>query len=296
MTPFEKERVTVSKPVYITCDSTCDLPPALLERFQIRFAPLTITLGEENFLDDGSFTTQQLYARFREDGTLPQTAAVSPQAFMDFFRPLLEEGYEIVHIDLSSELSSTYQNACLAAMELEDVGAVHVVDSRHLTASAGLLALHGADLRDQGVCAADIAARLREMTARLDTSFVLDTLDYMWKGGRCSGIAALGANLLKLKPCLEMRDGALVVCKKYRGSIEKVYRQYIAERLSGKEVAADYVFLAHSGQVDEALLEELTALVKELTCAREIFLIQAGCTISSHCGPKTLGVLFLRKA
>ena len=200
-----------------------------------------------------------------------------------------------MHIDISSELSCTCQNAVLAAQELAEQGQIHVVDSRQLSTGGGLLALRGAKLRDGGMAAADIAAELRRLAPHSDTSFVLDTLEYMWKGGRCSGVAALGANMLKLKPCLEMREGKLVVCKKYRGSMDKVYRQYIAERLAGKAVVADHAFITHSGEVPEDTLRELTALVRALAPFEEVFVTQAGCTVSSHCGPGTLGVLFLRQ-
>ena len=231
----------------------------------------------------------------RKDGTLPKTTAVSPEDFRRFFAPILEEGYDIVHIDISSELSCTCQNALLAAQELAELGEIHVVDSRQLSTGGGLLALQGAKLRDQGMAAADIAGELRRLAPLSDTSFVLDTLEYMWKGGRCSGVTALGANMLKLKPSLEIRDGKLVVCKKYRGAMEKVYRQYVTERLAGKSVVEDWAFITHSGEVSEETLQELTALVQELAPFKEVFITQAGCTVSSHCGPGTLGVLFLRQ-
>lgn len=283
------------RPVCITYDSTCDLTPQLLERFQIRTIPLTIQSGERVFPDDGQYTSAELYAEYRRNGTLPKTAAVSPEDFKAFFAPILAEGYDIVHIDISSELSCTCQNAVLAAQELAEQGDIHVVDSRQLSTGGGLLALRGAKLRDGGMAAADIAAELRRLTPHSDTSFVLDTLEYMWKGGRCSGVAALGANMLKLKPCLEMREGKLVVCKKYRGSMDKVYRQYIAERLAGKTVVTDHAFITHSGEVPEETLSQLTELVRELAPFEEVFVTQAGCTVSSHCGPGTLGVLFLRQ-
>ena len=283
------------RPVCITYDSTCDLTPQLLERFQIRTVPLTIQSGERVFADDGQYTSAELYADYRRNGTLPKTAAVSPEEFKSFFSPILEGGYDIVHIDISSELSCTCQNAVLAAQELAEQGQIHVVDSRQLSTGGGLLALQGAKLRDRGMDAADIAEELRGMASCSDTSFVLDTLEYMWKGGRCSGVAALGANVLKLKPCLEMREGKLVVCKKYRGSMEKVYRQYITERLAGKTVVEDHAFITHSGEVSEDTLWELTELVRELAPFQEVFITQAGCTVSSHCGPGTLGVLFLRQ-
>jgi len=186
------------RPVCITYDSTCDLTPQLLERFQIRTIPLTIQSGERVFPDDGQYTSAELYAEYRRNGTLPKTAAVSPEDFKAFFAPILAEGYDIVHIDISSELSCTCQNAVLAAQELAEQGQIHVVDSRQLSTGGGLLALRGAKLRDGGMAAADIAAELRRLAPHSDTSFVLDTLEYMWKGGRCSGVAALGANVLKL--------------------------------------------------------------------------------------------------
>lgn len=283
------------RPVCITYDSTCDLTPQLLERFQIRTVPLTIQSGERVFADDGQYTSADLYADYRRNGTLPKTAAVSPEEFKSFFLPILEEGYDIVHIDISSELSCTCQNAMLAAQELAEQGRVYVVDSRQLSTGGGLLALQGAKLRDSGMDAADVAEELRGLASCGDTSFVLDTLEYMWKGGRCSGVAALGANVLKLKPCLEMREGKLVVCKKYRGAMGKVYRQYITERLAGKTVVEDHAFITHSGEVSEDTLRELTELVRELAPFKEVLITQAGCTVSSHCGPGTLGVLFLRQ-
>ena len=283
------------RPVCITYDSTCDLTPRLLERFHIRTVPLTIQSGERVFPDDGRYTSSDLYADYRRNGTLPKTTAVSPEAFKAFFAPILAEGFDIVHIDISSELSCTCQNAVLAAQELAEQGQIHVVDSRQLSTGGGLLALQGTKLRDQGMAAADIAGELRRLAPLSDTSFVLDTLEYMWKGGRCSGVTALGANMLKLKPSLEIRDGKLVVCKKYRGAMEKVYRQYVTERLAGKSVVEDWAFITHSGEVSEETLQELTALVRELAPFKEVFITQAGCTVSSHCGPGTLGVLFLRQ-
>ena len=283
------------RPVCITYDSTCDLTPQLLERFRIRTIPLTIQSGERVFPDDGSYTSADLYDGYRKDGTLPKTSAISPEEFRSFFSTILDEGFDIVHIDISSDLSCTCQNAVMAAQELSDKGAIHVVDSRQLSTGGGLLALQGAKLRDDGMAASDIAAELRRLAPLSDTSFVLDTLEYMWKGGRCSGVTALGANMLKLKPSLEIRDGKLVVCKKYRGAMEKVYRQYVTERLADKVVVDDWAFITHSGEVSEETLQELTALVRELAPFKEVFVTQAGCTVSSHCGPGTLGVLFLRQ-
>ena len=281
----------MSKPVCITSDSTCDLSAELIQRYQIKIIPLTITLGTESFFDDGHFTPLDMYRRYRQDGTLPQTSAPGVQEFIDFFRPFVDAGGQVVHLSISTELSSTDNNARLAAAELG--GDVFPVDSRMLSTGVALLAVEGAECRDRGMGAAEIAAHLEALTEKVDTSFVLDTLDFMRKGGRCSNFAALGANLLKLKPALEMRDGKLGVYKKYRGAIEHVYRQYITERLSGKSVRPGHVFLTTSGEIAPELVDELEVLVQQLSGAKEVHRALAGCTISTHCGPKTLGVLFL---
>ncbi len=282
----------MSKPVVITADSTCDLSQELLNRFSIHTIPLTITLGDDTFLDGEGFTPLDMYARYRLDGTLPKTSAPGVQEFLDFFSSFTDQGYSVVHLDISSELSNTYNAACMAADELRGV---HVIDSRMLSTGVGLLAIEAAECRDSGMDAIEIAERLRSMTGKVQTSFVLDTLQFMWKGGRCSGVAALGANLLHLKPALEMVDGKLGIYKKYRGNINSVYKQYIRERLEGRKVRPGHVFITESGEVDPQVLEELYALVKELIPVKEIHHTIAGCTISTHCGPKTLGILFIEE-
>ena len=282
----------MNKPVIITADSTCDLSPELRSRFQIQVIPLTITLGEATFLDGESFTPADMYARYRQDGTLPKTSAPSVQSFLDFFRPFVEQGFEVVHLDISSELSGSFNAARLAASELSGV---YVIDSLMLSTGVGLLAIEAAECRDRGMGAFDIAAHLSDLRSKVSTSFVLDTLEFMWKGGRCTGVTAFGANLLKIKPGLEMRNGKLEVCKKYRGNINHVYQQYITERLSGKKVRPGHIFITESGEVDPAVLKDLEVLVKQLTGCIEIHHTVAGCTVSSHCGPKTLGVLFIEE-
>jgi DegV family protein with EDD domain len=283
----------MAKPVLITADSTVDLSPDLVKRFDIKVLPLMITLGEDHFLDDGvSFTPLDMYRRYRQDGTLPKTSAPGLQELLDFFTPYVEQGYEIVHLDISSELSSTCSTAKLAAQELEGV---YVVDSRMLSTGVALLAIEGAECRDRGMGAREIYEHLESLTGKVSTSFVLDTLEFMWKGGRCTGVAALGANLLRLKPGLEMRDGKLVVYKKYRGNIDKVYEQYIRERLAGKKVRPGHIFITESGEVDPAVAERMCKLAQELSGCREVHHTLAGCTVSTHCGPKTLGVLFIEE-
>ena len=274
----------MDKPVVITSDSTCDLSDDLLKRYQIHTIPLTITLGDDTFLDGLGFTPLDMYARYRRDGILPKTSAPGVQEFLDFFSVFTDRGYSVVHLDISS--------ACLAADELRGV---HVVDTRELSTGVGLLAIEGAECRDRGMSAADIAQHLRSLTDKVQTSFVLDTLEYMWKGGRCSAVSALGANLLHLKPGLEMKNGRLGVYKKYRGNISAVYKQYVKERMQGRKIRPAHVFITESGEVDPEILEEIYGIIRDSIPVEEIHHTIAGCTISTHCGPKCLGILFLEE-
>lgn len=281
----------MSKPVCITADSTCDLTQELLERFQVKTIPLHVLLGEESYLDGVDFTQEMIFQRYAKDKVLPRTAAISPQEFTDFFTPLVEAGYEVVFLCISSGLSGTYQNAVIAA---QDLPGVYPVDSQQLTTGMGEMILAACGMRDKGMDAASIARAMEEMIPRVNVSFVLDTLEYMWKGGRCTGVTAFGANLLNLKPCIEMRKGKLEVCKKYRGSIEKVYEKYIAERLAGKTIDPTYFFITTSSPPSPELAQRLEdAVRKAVPGVQEIFFTRTGCTVTSHCGPGTMGVLFV---
>ena len=282
----------MAKPVIICADSTCDMPRELLERYDIRIIPLSILLGEESYFDDADFSPDKIYEYVEQTGTLPKTSAPSVQQFIDFFAPAVEAGYEVVNVSISSELSATFASSRIAASDFEGV---YTVDSRSLCNGLALLLLEAAKCRDEGMCAADIAARLEELVPKLDTSFVIDTLEFLWKGGRCSGVAALGANVLKLRPAIQMKDGKLDVYKKYRGNMANVYKQYAREALSGKEIDGRHVFLADSGNVSEESVAAVTEIIREFAPDAEIHKTRAGCTVSSHCGPGTLGVIFLRK-
>lgn len=279
--------------VLITCDSVNDLSKKLISKYKIKVLPIQVTLGEKNYEDDGSLTLDDIYKEYRENAVLPKTAAFSPQTVIDFFKPYADKGYEIVHIDLSSELSSCYQSATIAALTFDKV---QIVDSRQLSTGMGLLVIEACRLRDRGFSAKEIAEQLEVFKSKISTSFVIDTLEFLHKGGRCSGLAALGANMLSLRPCLEMRDGTLKVVKKYRGKMEKVYSQYIEDRLDVLTIdTTREVFITHSGEIDKKVLEDLKNKVSETLKTEEVYITQAGCTVCSHCGPKTLGILFVKK-
>ena len=282
----------MKKNVIITTDSVCDMPPDLLDRYQVRMIPLTINEGDHSYKDGVDITPDDIYDIYDRQNLLPKTSAISPQEFTDFFTPLVADGNEVVHIDISAACSATYQNACMAASELEGV---YPVDSLHLTVGQGLLVIEACRLRDEGLSAREIAAQLPAYRDKIVTSFVVDTLEFLWKGGRCSGLTAFGANLLQVRPCLELREGEIKVARKYRGTMQKVYTQYIRDYLSRENIDTRMGFLVHSGRIPQEALEQLRQLILELVPFAEVPIVRAGCTAPSHGGPPTMGAIFATK-
>lgn len=278
--------------IRITCDSTCDLTRDLYEMHDITVVSMGVTLGDRFGHDGVDLTADEIYAYVEESGKLPTTSAISVGEYTDAFAPIVNAGDQVLHISLSSELSSSYQNACIAASDLDGV---RVVNSKNLSTGSGLLVLLASDLVKSGVSLDTAAETLTQAAEKLDVSFVIQTLDYLRKGGRCSAVAALGANLMKLRPEIEVKDGKMGVAKKYRGSIERSVSDYIKGRLQGRDdLDLSRIFVTHSG-VPEEVLTTAVDLVKELQPFEQVYTSRAGCTISSHCGPGTLGVLFFKK-
>jgi len=278
--------------IKITCDSTCDLTNELYSKNDITVVPLSITLGEEVRRDSIDIDAEEIFAYVKATNQLPKTSAISIGEYEDVFGKLVNEGYTVIHINLSSELSSSYQNACLAA---EDIGNVYVVDSRNLSSGSGHLVLLAAAMAESGMEAGEIVDILNEKKTQLDVSFVLQTLEYLHKGGRCSSIAAFGANALRLHPEIQVSDGRMQVGRKYRGDMEKSILAYVHGRLDNRDdIDTGRIFVTHSG-VPEEILNKVVAMVKELHPFREVLITRAGCTISSHCGPACIGVLFFTK-
>jgi len=279
--------------VYVSSDSTCDLSRELIEKYGIGITPLYIVMGENSLKDGLECTPADIFAAVERTGQLCSTAAVSMADYTDFFGEKLKEYDEIVHFTISSEMSACYQNACLAAEEF--AGRVFVVDSRNLSTGIGHLALCAAELAAEGKGGAEIKAAVDEKKAKLNVSFVLETLSYIHKGGRCSAVAALGANLLGLKPCIEVRDGKMGVGKKYRGSLKKALSAYVRDRLADTETLdLSRIFVTHSAS-DDGIAQEVADLVKELAPFEEVLVTTAGSTISNHCGPNCLGILYYNK-
>lgn len=280
------------KEIKVTCDSTCDLTKELYESFGIEAVPLGVYLGDDLRRDGVDVTPQEIYDYADRTGELPKTSAITVGEYQAVFSRLVNQGYQVIHVNLSSNLSASYQNACLAA---EDVGNVFVIDSKNLSTGSGSLALLAVELARSGMAAEEIRQVLEESKKKLDVSFVIQTLEYLHKGGRCSSVAMLGANLLKLRPEIIVEDGQMHVGRKYRGNMEKTILAYVQGRLEGRtDLNYDRIFITHSG-VPAEIVEKVKALILELQPFREVLETTAGCTISSHCGPATLGVLFFKK-
>ncbi len=282
-----------NKKVIITSDSTSDLSPELIEKYNIKILPMGITLGDELYYDGKDITPDEIYAYFEKNQSLPKTSAINMVDFSEFFETFVDAGCAVVNFTISSEMSTTFNNSRLAAEEYEDV---YTIDSRNLSTGGGLLVLKAAEMAQNGESAEKIVEEINGMIDRVDASFVIDKLNYLHKGGRCSAVAALGANLLKLKPCIEVKNGKMGVGKKYRGKFGDVLREYVCDRLSDTDnIETDRIFVTHAG-CDMEIVNAVYEQVKAALPFKEVILTRAGCTISSHCGPDTLGILFVRKS
>lgn len=281
----------MGKKIILSADSTCDLTTELFEKYNISRLPLYITFGEESFRDGVEITPDELYQKVKETDTLPKTSAVSVGDFIEYFGKLLEEADQVIHFSISSALSCTFQNATLASAEFE--GRVFLVDTLNLSTGEALTVLHAAELLKADKTAEEIVADCESYAKRVDASFIVDKLEFLHKGGRCSALTALGANLLSIKPCIEVSGGKMDVGKKYRGKFKAVLQKYVEERLASGDIDTSRIFVTHAGCADD-VVETVYTAVKDSGIFKEVLLTRAGCTISSHCGPDTLGILFAR--
>ena len=278
--------------IKITADSSCDLNQKLIDEYDIGIVPLAIAVGDESRLDGLEITPDDIYAHVAGGGNLPATSAVNPARYTEVFSKYAARYEAVIHISIGSGFSSCYQNACAAAADFPNV---FVVDSCSLSTGQGQMVLEAAILARTSLTPQEIVGKLTALAPRVRISFVLGRLDYMKKGGRCSSVEVLGANLLKLKPAIAVKDGKMGVTKKYRGTMEKCLRDYIADQLKDREdLVGNRVFITHSG-VDPSLVELARTEVAKYAAFQEVIETRAGCTVSSHCGPGTLGIIFIVK-
>ncbi|WP_448918971.1 DegV family protein [Eubacterium sp.] len=287
--------MTDIKDIAITTDSTCDLPQRFIDENDITVVPLTVLLGDTVYRDGVDIKPDDVYSFVEKTGKLPKTSAVTPAEYFEVFKQLTDEGKKVVHIGFSSGLSSSFQNACVAASEFDNV---FCVDSKTLCTAQGLLVLKACDYRAKGMDAKKIADRVTKLVPKVSATFVLDGLEYLHKGGRCSSVARFGANVLGIKPSIAVdnQTGKLEVSKKYRGKIELVYKQYIADRMNEiKRIQPDRVVIAESGGVSPQIIAFAKGVIEGKDKFNQVIVADAGCTISSHCGPKTFAIFYIKK-
>ena len=279
--------------IKITSDSTCDLSPELLRENDIELFPLFINKGDESFRDGVDIQPADIFAHVAAGGALCSTAAVPVGVFHDRFAELAKEYDAVFHVNIGSGFSASHQNAVLAA---EDLPNVYVIDSRNLSTGQGHVVLEACRLAKTATDPEEMYRQLNAFAPTVDASFLLDRLDYMVKGGRCSMVAALGANLLHLKPCIELEEGKMGVGKKYRGKYDKCLASYVKDKLQDREdIDRSVLLLIHTRIDDPACMK---AVEEQIAASGEfgtVYRAMAGCTISCHCGPNTLGVIFARK-
>lgn len=275
----------------IAVDSTCDLSPELIKENDIKVIPLYVNLGEKSLKDGVDIIPADIFKYVEGTGKLPKTSAIPVGEFLDTFESMKKEGDAVIYFSISSSFSSSYQNACLAAEEFENI---YIVDTKNLSTGEGLLVLKACQMAQSGMPPEEIVEKINELADRVDASFVIEKLDFLHKGGRCSALTHLGANLLGIKPCIEVIDGKMTVGKKYRGKYTSILEKYISDKLTDAEVDNEFAFFTYSESNPEYVEKGINA-VKNSGKFKNVYITKAGCTITTHCGGNTMGVLFIRK-
>ena len=279
--------------IKIISDSTCDLTKELLEEYNISILPLHVMLGEQDLLDGVTVMPDDIYKWADENKTTPKTSAPSIEDAMDILKPYVDNGDEVIYFSISKEMSTSINVINLAVDELEAADKVFVIDSANLSTGVGHLVLEAATMAKEGMAAKDIVDKIEELKPRVRASFVVDTLTYLHRGGRCGSVAALAGGVLKLHPKIVVEDGKMSATKKYRGKMDSVILSYAKDMEEDyKNAKTDRVFITHSG-CDDKIIESVHSYLKELNIFKEIIITRAGGVISSHCGYGTVGVLYI---
>lgn len=279
--------------IRIVSDSTCDLSVDLLEKYDIQIVPLHIMLGEKEYLDGVEISPDEIYAWADENNDTPKTSAIGFEQAANIMKQIVGTEDEMVIFTISAKMSTTNNVFRMVAEDLELEDKVSVIDSENLSTGNGLLILRAATMAQEGKSRAEICEKTEELKDKVRASFVVDTLTYLHRGGRCSSVEALAGGMLKLHPKIVVKDGAMGADKKYRGKMQKVILDYVKDMEENlKKADPSRVFITHSG-CEQEVIDSVYAYLKELDCFDEILVTRAGGVISSHCGPGTLGVLFI---
>ncbi|MBQ7821721.1 MAG: DegV family protein [Clostridia bacterium] len=281
--------------VKIISDSTCDLSLELISKYDIDILPLHVLLGEAEYSDGVDITPDEIYAWSNENNASPKTSAPALDAAYELFERHLKDGREIVCFSISNQMSGTGNVMRLAAQALNAEDRIHIIDSQNLSTGIGLLIIKAALASEAGMSGNEIVTLINGLIPKVRSSFVVDTLTFLYRGGRCSSVAALAGSALKLHPKIGVSDGKMAPGKKYMGSIGRAVMNYAHDLENDlKNAECDRVFITHSG-CDEEMINEVRTYLESLAHFDEILVTRAGAVISSHCGPNTLGILFISK-
>jgi DegV family protein with EDD domain len=279
--------------IKIFTDSTNDLTPEIIRDNDISVIPLYVNFDNESYQDGVDITPEEIYKKVEVSGKLPKTAAASPIDFYRAFKPYIDEGRDILYIGLSSSLSSTLQNAKIAAEEFP-AGRIEIVDSMNLSSAIGLLVMKAVDYSKQGLGITEVAERVRKRVPRVRTAFAIDGLDYLYKGGRCSALQSFVGSVLRIRPIIKVVEGKMVLGQKTRGKRSQAINTMLSSVLSDKEnMELDRIIVTHALSPEDA--EYLKKELENKVTAKEVLITNAGCVISSHCGPNTVGIRYIAK-
>lgn len=284
----------MSNKVIIATDSTCDLGKELIEKYDIKVLPLHVNFGTKSYQDTVDITAGQMFEKIKETGDLPTTSAASPGEMMQFFKQFLDQGYDIVYTGISSQMSVTFNIANLAKKEL-GADNIYLVDSGNLSTGIGLLLLKAAYFRDQGFSASEIAKKVEDIVPRVKVQFVIDTLDNLYKGGRCNSVSYVFSKVLRVKPMIVVREKTMQVGAKFVGSITKAQRGMTNLFLKDFEnIDKQFVFITHSFAPEGVTY--IKSLIKDVSSQIEnLYVSEAGCVIGCHCGENCIGILYIMK-
>lgn len=278
--------------IKITADSTCDLSKEIIEKYDIDILPLYVIEDGKSFRDGADISPEDIFDYVEKTGGSVSTAAINSADYTNYFRIIRKYYDAVIHINISSEFSSCYQNALLAAEEIDNI---YPIDSRNLSTGSGHMVIEAAEMAKNGASPEEIVSAMNKLAEKIDASFIIEKLDYLRRGGRCSALAALGANILSLRPCIEVKEGKMGVGKKYRGNMIKAAEEYVKDRLEARDdIQTDRIFITHS-PCNQEIIDAVKNAITKYAQFDEIIETDAGCTVSCHCGPNTIGILFKRK-
>jgi DegV family protein with EDD domain len=279
------------RPIKLITDSTSDLSEEIIKQNNICVVPLYVNFGVQSYKDNIDIKPDELFRKVKETGKLPMTSAPSIADFTDVFKQYIDQEMDILYISLSSKISAAYQNACVTVSQFPE-GRIRVIDSLNLSTGIGILVMNAADCIEKGLSLEDTVKTVQSKIVKVKTEFILDTVEYLYKGGRCSSVQMLLSSILEIHPIIKVADGSMHMAAKIRGNRQMVLRNLIKDFMNNKNsVNRERIFVTHTESIEDAA--KIKAHIEELNIIKKIYVTNASCVIASHCGPKTIGIIYM---